>query len=55
MNLTLEREMDDRLLEGVKRARKDIERAGMPTFMRYEQEQQVRAFDRILQKIIKAM
>lgn len=52
-NLTEQRELDDRVLECVKRSEKIIDRAEMPTYRRHEQEIQVRAFDRILQHILR--
>lgn len=53
MNLTEQRELDDTLLECVKRAEKIVERADMDTYRNYEQNMKVRAFDRILQRILR--
>lgn len=52
-NLTEQRELDDRLLECVKRSEKIINRAEMPTYRDHEREVQTRAFDRVLQRILR--
>ena len=53
MNLTQQRKLDDILLECIKRTEKIVERAEMDTYRNHEQDIKVRAFDRILQRILR--
>lgn len=53
MSLTEQRELDDRLLECIKRTEKIIARADLDTYRNYEHDIKVRAFDRTLQCILR--